>query len=407
MASKRAEVTWKEVAALGAPGRHRVGQNLYLQITQAGARSYLFRFKLAGPGQKQREMGLGGFKDITLSEARDEARNLRRLVRDGIDPIEHRRRDRDAARRAQEGAISFQKAVEKFLEDNEHAWKNEKHRQQWRNTLASYAYPTMGTVRVGDVETQHVLEVLRPIWREKTETASRVRGRIETVLDWAKTHGMRDGENPARWRGHLSNALPSRASLQKVDHHPALPYDKLSAFMVDLRKREGMSALALEFLILTAARSGEVRGARWDEFDLKKGVWTVPAERMKAGREHRVPLSPRALDIAKSLHEVRTGAFVFPAPRGGEFSDAALGALLKRMKRTSITVHGFRSTFRDWAAEQTSFPPEIAERALAHVNRDKVEAAYQRSDLFEKRRKLMETWARFCEGDGKNLRLVS
>lgn len=391
------EPTWKEVAAMRDAGRHRVGQNLYLQITARGARSYLFRYKLTGG--RQREMGLGSFRDTSLAEAREQAGTLRRLVREGIDPIEHRQREREAARRAKEGAVSFQQAAEQYLADNEDAWKNPKHRQQWRNTLATYVFPLIGDICIRDIETVHVLQVLRPIWREKTETASRVRGRIETVLDWAKAHDMREGENPARWRGHLANVLPSRASLQTVEHHPALAYDKLPAFMADLRERKAMAAIALEFLILTAARSGEVRGATWDEFDLEAGVWTIPADRMKAKREHRVPLSSRALDIVSRLSDNCTGAFVFPsASTEGQLSETAFSNLLKRMKREGITVHGFRSTFRQWCAERTNYPREVAEAALAHVNADKVEAAYQRSDLFEKRRQLMDRWSEWIIG---------
>jgi integrase len=406
MSSGYREPTWKEVAALDQPGRHRVGKNLYLQITKAGARSYLFRYKLAFPGAKQREMGLGSFKELSLAAAREEAERFRKLVREGVDPIEHRRREREDAARAAAARKTFKEVAESFLENNEGEWRNPKHRQQWRNTLATYAYPHIGDLFVNEITRAHIFDLLQPIWTTKQETASRVRGRIERILDAARAEELYEGENPARWRGNLSARLPSPKKAHAVRHHPALPYDDLPAFMTELRKREGWSALALEFLILTAARSGEVRGARWEEFDLQRGEWIVPADRMKAGRAHRVPLSTTAQDIVSRLQNVRTGAFVFPAPQGGQFSDAALSALLRRMKRDTITVHGFRSTFRDWAAEQTSFPPEVAERALAHVNRDKVEAAYQRSDLFEKRRALMEAWASYCNGEAGALRLV-
>lgn len=406
MSRRRRELTFKEVAALDQPGRHRAGPNLYLQITKAGARSYLFRYKLAFPGAKQREMGLGSFKEISLAAAREEAERFRKLVRQGVDPIEHRRREREEAARAAAARKTFKEVAESFLENNEGEWRNPKHRQQWRNTLATYAYPHIGDLFVNEITRAHIFDLLLPIWTTKQETASRVRGRIERILDAARAEELYEGENPARWRGNLSARLPSPKKAQAVRHHPALPYDELPSFMSDLQKREGWSALALEFLILTAARSGEVRGARWDEIDLKRGEWIIPADRMKAGKAHRVPLSEAAQNVLSRVKNARTEALVFPAPQGGQFSDAALSALLRRMKRDGITVHGFRSTFRDWAAEQTSFPPEVAERALAHVKRDKVEAAYQRSDLIEKRRALMDAWARFCKGEGKALRLV-
>jgi len=256
---------------------------------------------------------------------------------------------------------------------------------------------------VSDIETPHVLEALNPIWQSKPETASRIRGRIESVLDWAKANGFRKGENPARWRGHLAKILPARSKLAKVKHHPALPYDELPEFMAGLRRREALTARALEFLILTAGRSGEVRGANWNEIDLAKGIWTIPAERMKAGREHRVPLSTGAQSLLKSLSEARTGDFVFPSASEGPLSETALSALLKRLGQGKITAHGFRSTFRQWCAEQTNHPREVAEAALAHTLKDKVEAAYQRGDLFDKREKMMEAWAGFIGGEGADI----
>lgn len=397
---RKAEPTWREVQAMQSPGVHRVGKGLYLQITGSGARSYLLRYRLNG---RSREMGLGGFDLVGLAEARETATEYRKLVKQGIDPIDHRNRERIALRMAQEARLSFEEAARRYIAANEAAWRNPKHRQQWRNTLATYVYPVMGRLPVGEVETPHVLEVLNPIWQAKPETASRVRGRIETVLDWAKANGFREGENPARWRGHLAKILPPRAKLAAVEHHAALPYDDMPAFMVDLRSRDALTARALEFLILTAARSGEVRGATWDEIDLDKGVWVIPAGRMKAAREHRVPLSTPAKSLLKPLSDARTGAFVFPSAGERPLSETAFSALLKRMGRDTITAHGFRSSFRQWCAERTNFPREVAEAALAHTLKDKVEAAYQRGDMFEKRKKLMDAWASFIAGEGARI----
>lgn len=391
---RKAELSWTEVKALQKPGVHRVGQGLYLQVTGAGARSYLLRYRLNG---RSREMGLGSFDLVKLADARETAMEHRKLIKQGVDPIEHRNRERLAARLAQEAQLSFEEAASRYIKANEAGWKNPKHRQQWRNTLATYVHPVIGGHAVDEIETAHVLEVLNPIWQDKPETASRVRGRIETVLDWAKANGLREGENPARWRGHLSNVLPKRLKLKRVEHHPALDYADMPAFMTELREREAVSALALEFLILTAARSGEVRGARWNEIDLEKGIWVVPADRMKAGREHRVPLSGPARALLKSLSSRRTGPFVFPGSGERPLSETAFSALLKRMQRDSITAHGFRSSFRQWCAEQTNFPREVAEAALAHTLKDKVEAAYQRGDVFRKRATLMEAWASYCD----------
>lgn len=397
---RKAEPSWREVTALNRPGVHRVGKGLYLQITSSGARSYLLRYRLHG---RSREMGLGSFDLVGLAEAREAATEYRKLVKQGIDPIDHRNRERIALRMAQESRLCFEEAARRYIAANEAAWRNPKHRQQWRNTLATYVYPAIGRIPVGEIETPHVLEVLNPIWQAKPETASRVRGRIETVLDWAKANGYREGENPARWRGHLAKILPPRAKLAAVEHHAALAYDDMAPFMVDLRSRDALSARALEFLVLTAARSGEVRGATWDEIDLEKGLWTIPASRMKAAKEHRVPLSAPAQTLLKTLSNVRTGPFVFPSAGERPLSETAFSALLKRMDRADITAHGFRSTFRQWCAEQTNFPREVAEAALAHSLKDKVEAAYQRGDLFEKRKKLMEAWASFIAGVGARI----
>ncbi len=283
--------------------------------------------------------------------------------------------------------------AETYIGANEGSWRNDKHRQQWKNTLATYVYPVIGELPVAEVGTAHVLQILEPIWKAKAETASRVRGRMETILDAAKARGYRDGENPARWRGHIAQILPVRSRLTR-GHHKAMPYDAIPAFVGALHKREAVAALALEFTILTAARTGEVIGAKWDEVDLEKAIWTIPASRMKAGKEHRVPLSPRAVEILKSTQGLRK-EWLFPANKGGSMSGMAMSMLLRRMK-VDVTVHGFRSGFRDWSAECTGYAHEVAEMALAHTIENKVERAYRRGDLFDKRRRLMDDWATYC-----------
>jgi integrase len=300
-------------------------------------------------------------------------------------------------------AMTFRAVTNAYLAAHEAGWRNPKHRAQWRATLKTYVFPHFGELPVADVNTGHVMAALEPIWREKAETASRLRGRIEAVLDYAAARGWRTGENPARWRGHIANLLPRRSKIARVEHHAALPWQDISAFLIDLRSRDGLGARALEFAILTAARTGEVLGARWSEINLDEAVWTVPAKRMKAGQEHRVPLSDAALAIVRALLPLRPAddaegkAFVFPgARRSRPLSGMAMLMLLRRMGRADLTAHGFRSTFRDWAAECTGYAREVAEAALAHTLRDKVEAAYRRGDLFEKRRRLMDDWAAFC-----------
>jgi integrase len=342
-------------------------------------------------------MGLGPTDTITLAEARELATECRKLRLNGVDPIQARRDGKVEAKLAAAKALSFRQCAEAYIEAHSPGWKNPKHAAQWPSTLEAYVYRVFGDLPVQSVDVTLVLKALEPIWQTKTNTASRVRGRIEAVLDWATAHGYRQGENPARWRGHLDKLLPRQSKIARVNHHPTLPYAEAGAFMAKLREQEGASARALEFLILTAARTGEVLGATWDEVDLRAGVWTIPAARMKAGMEHRVPLSGRALDILRRLHADRTGPYVFPDTKAGKPSSHQVMLLvLGRLGRDDLTVHGFRSTFRMWAAEQTNFPREVAEQALAHSLPDKVEAAYQRSDLFEKRRKLMDVWAHHC-----------
>jgi integrase len=341
-------------------------------------------------------MGLGPFHTISLQEARERARKARQQLFDGLDPLETRRSERARAALERAKAVTFEVATARYFDAHEAKWRNAKHRAQFLSTMREYAFPKLGKLAVGDVDLGSVLEVLEPIWPTKTETASRVRGRIEAVLDWAAVRNLRTGENPARWRGHLEHVLAARAGLAKPKHHAALAYSELPAFMAALRLRDGIAARALEFAILTAARTGEVIGAKWVEIDLEAKTWLVPADRMKAGREHRVPLSDRAVEILKSIPTEKGNPFVFEGPRAGGLSNMAMASVLRRMNRAQITVHGFRSSFRDWAAETTAYANHVVEKALAHTVGDKVEAAYRRGDLFEKRRKLMTEWGRYC-----------
>lgn len=378
------------------PGMHGDGAGLYLQVRGPENRSWLYRFKLHG---KPHLMGLGTVDDVSLAEARDAAAAARKLVRQGINPIEQRRTARQEG--AAQAGLTFAQVADAYIAAHEPSWRNAKHRQQWRNTLDTYAVPILGKLPVAQVSVGEVMRVLEPLWREKTETASRLRGRIESVLDYATARGWRSGENPARWRGHLDNLLPARSKVAKIEHHSALPWREIGAFMATLGQEDGVSALALRFAILTGARTGEVIGARWSEIDIQAAAWTVPAERMKAARQHRVPLSDAAAnvleEVAKLHAKPKSDGFVFPGGKAGKpLSSMALLMLLRRMARGDLTAHGFRSTFRDWCAEATNYPREVAEAALAHTLRDKTEAAYQRGDLMEKRRRLMTEWATFC-----------
>ncbi len=388
------KLTQIRIRTLSKPGRYGDGDGLWLQVRDATRRAWLFRYRMHG---RARAMGLGPLLDVGLGEAREAARECRRLVRRGLDPIEHRRTERAAGRLA--AGHVFRDVIEQYIKAHQGAWRNDKHRAQWRSSLTAYALPYFGDRPIAAIETGDVTAALEPIWSTLPETASRLRGRIEAVLDFAKARGWRNGENPARWRGHLKNLLPSRAKLARVKHHPALPYSEMSEFMAELRQQAGMGALALQFTVLTAARTGEVIGARWSEIDQQRHLWIVPAERMKAAREHRVPLSDAALAVLKVA---KTGskpdAFIFPGPTAGKgLSNMAMNAVLRRMDRTDITVHGMRSAFRDWAAEATGYPREVAEAALAHTLSDKVEAAYRRRDLLAKRARLMADWATYCK----------
>jgi integrase len=413
------------VTANGKARPERIGDagGLYLQISPENTKSWLFRYSVAG---KAREMGLGPVAladdkpGVTLAAARRQLVKLHEMLRDGVDPIAERDARRSsanaAAQAAAEKAKTFREVTALYLAAHEGTWRNPKHRQQWENTLATYAFPRFGDRPVAAVDTADVLAALEPIWKTKTETATRLRQRIEAVLDYATPRGWRAGENPARWRGHLEATLPKPGRVAKVQHHPALDWREAGAFMVALRQRRGVAARALEFAILTAARSGEMRGVRWSEIDLARRVWIVPAERMKAGREHRVPLSAAAVAVLEAVADLRDGdtpdPLVFPGLRQGKpLSENTPNEVLKRMNATlsngairwrdpvtgaPITSHGFRSTFRDWTAEHTNFPRDLAEKALAHVVADSTEAAYQRRDMLERRAVMMEAWADFC-----------
>jgi integrase len=379
------------------PGMYADGAGLYLRVTPEGARNWVLRYML---DRRPRWMGLGPLSLYGLAEARTRALDARRKRHDGIDPIEARRAQRTRQRLDAAKAITFKQCAESYIASHRAGWRNEKHKYQWPATLNTYAYPVIGALPVQAVDTALVLKVLEPIWTTKPETAGRVRQRMENILDFAKVRGYRDGENPARWRGHLDKLLPARSKVRDVKHLAALPYAELPAFLANLRAREAIAARALEFLILTAARTGEVIGTRWNEIDLLDKIWTVPAVRMKARREHRVPLSARALAILQEMQTVRHGddgnGYVFPGPKLAKpLSNMAFLMLLRRMELEDLTVHGFRATFKTWASERTSFQNEIVEAALAHVIGDKVEQAYRRTDLFDKRRRLMSAWADF------------
>jgi integrase len=373
------------------PGKHSDGGNLYLIVSMTGARKWVLRFTWRG---NAKEMGLGSAGSVTLADAREKAASARRKIAKGLNPIDERRRDG--------GIPTFSDMADDVRASLSMGFRNEKHKAQWKSTLETYAAP-LRAKPVDTIATDDVLAVLKPIWTTKAETASRVRGRIEKVLDAAKAKGFREGENPARWRGHLDHLLPRPSKLSR-GHHAAMPYEEVAAFIAKLRERDATSALALELCILTAARSGEILGMRWSEIDFDKKIWTVPAARMKAGREHRVPLASRAVEMLRQLEKVNTGEFVFPGQaRNKPLSNMAMEMVLRRMKIEDATVHGFRSSFRDWAGNVSSAPREVVETALAHVIGDKAEQAYRRRDALEKRRKLMDAWAAYCERPAGNV----
>jgi integrase len=378
---------------MSKPGLYGDGNGLYLQVSVAGTKAWILRYMRAG---RARKMGLGPFPIVSLLEARQGAFQGRRALFDGIDPIDARKAARAAALAEAAKALNFRECSKAYIGAHQLSWRNEKHRDQWSNTLDRYAFPIIGGLSVATVDTALILKVLEPIWNSKSETASRLRGRIEAILDWAKARGYRDGENPARWRGHLDKLLPARAKISTVQHHKAIPYRELPSFMARLRNRTETSARALEFTILTVARTGETLGAQRHEFDLERRVWTIPADRMKARREHRVPLCDRAIEIiSSSKHNHR---FLFPGIKhDAQLSNMAMLEMLRGMLGKGSTVHGFRSTFMDWGRETTSYPKEMMDIALAHTVPDKVEAAYRRGDMFDKRRKLMSDWQLYCQ----------
>lgn len=390
----------------GVPGLH-------LQLTPKEGRSWVLRAKV---GAVRRDIGLGGFPAVTLAQARDKAREARNKIDQGIDPIEERKAAKSALASAQRRGITFSDALDKFLSTKLEGFENPKHRQQWRNTLVNYAKPELGSMLVQDIAVQDVLRVLEPIWLDKTSTAKRLRGRIEAVLSWATVAGHRTGDNPARWAGNLKELLPAPSKIAKEENQPALQIDDAPRWFAALRTREGFGARALEFLTLTATRSQEIRGAQWDEIDLGKALWIVPAARMKMVREHRVPLSGEAVLLLQALPRLADNPLIFPAARGGQLSDMTLSAAMKRMHLADITAggpgfmdratkrpavpHGLRSTFRDWVAERTIYPGDMAEVALAHRISSAVEAAYRRGDMVEKRRRMMSDWAGFLSVGG-------
>ncbi len=407
MGRKAIEKGAVQVARLRTPGYHYVGgvDGLALQVLPTGGRTWILRVMIAG---RRRDMGLGGYPDVPLSQARDAARQARMKIKQGIDPIDEAIEKQSQLRAAKAANVTFEECASRYIASHEASWASSKSSQQWTNSLTTYAFPFIGKLLVRDVDLPNVLKVLEPIWRTKTETASRVRSRMENILDWAQVNKYRSGLNPARWRGHLDKILPAPAKVRVPRHQPALPIAETGAFMARLCNVDGMGARALEFAILTAARSGEVRGAPWSEIDFVESMWNIPKERMKAKEPHRVPLSPEAIKLLKALPQMADSELIFPAPRGGELSDGTLAAAINRMNETDdmrwidptskreVVPHGFRSTFRDWASEVSEYPGEMAEMALAHKIGDKVEAAYRRGDLFLKRHRMMADWSKFC-----------
>ncbi|MEL0167348.1 MAG: integrase arm-type DNA-binding domain-containing protein [Pseudomonadaceae bacterium] len=381
----------------GTSKMHNDGDGLYLRVKSPGSASWLYRYRTNG---KLRDMGLGAYPAVTLAEARDLATDARKLAKTGTDPLEARKRSRAQLeaeqRRAAALATTFESVAQDYIDSQRAGWKNAKHASQWSNTLATYAFPVIGDLPPNDITTEHLLKILRPIWTQVPETASRVRNRIELVLDAAKAVGLREGENPARWRGHLDKLFPKRSKVSRVVHHPALPWQEAPAFITELRNHNSLSHRALEMTILTCCRTSEVLEARWDELDLNEGIWTIPEERMKAGKSHRVPLTSPLRSLLESLNRIDDSPFLFPGQKEGKsLSNMSMLMTLRRMGYKHITVHGFRSTFRDWAAENTSHPRDVCEQALAHTLESSVESAYRRGDMFEKRRKLMEDWAQY------------
>jgi len=386
-------LTVKAVSSNQKPGLYCDGGGLYLQVTSSGQKSWIFRYR-SPIRKKLRDMGLGPIHSVGLSKARDKASAQRSLILSGLDPIEAR--EEESRNRAIEAAkaVTFSRCAAAYIETHRPSWRNDKHGDQWENTIKTYCEPVIGPLPVQNVDTGLVLKILEPIWASKPETASRLRGRMENILDWAKVRGYRSGENPARWKGHLNQLLPALAKKDRVTHHKAMPFSEVSRFLSRLRELSGIASRCLEFTILTAARTNEATQAKLEEFDLGITTWTVPASRMKAKKEHRVPLCSRALEIVREMLDLKGEYLFVGAKRGRPITNMAMLNLLNRMG-VDATTHGFRSSFRDWAAERTSFPHEVCEMALAHTIPNAAEAAYRRGDLFEKRRKLMDAWAAF------------
>ena len=395
MPKRARELSPIEVKRLTRPGLHAVGgvSGLFLRVKETGARSWILRVKV---GNRRRDIGLGAFPEVSLADARSKARDMREQIRSGIDPVAAKNAARDALMAAQARELTFEQAARRCHAAKESEFRNAKHRKDWISALERHAFPVIGERHVAEIDLPDVLRVVEPIWTTKTETATRVRQRIESVLTWATVSGYRSGENPARWDGNLREVLPNPSKIRKVKHHQAIPWQKVPDFVQKLRDREGTAARALEFAILTAARSSEVRLATWSEIDLQARTWTVPGDRIKAGKAHTVPLSDRAVEILESMERRSDSPYLFPAVRGGPQSDAALSALLKRMKVDAVP-HGFRSSFKDWARNRTAYPDEVSELALAHVNSDATRAAYARDELLPQRTRLMAEWAKFCE----------
>jgi integrase len=392
--ARSGKLTALKTSKAKTPGYYGDGGGLFLQVSRYGTKSWVFRFKANG---RLREMGLGSLDTYGLAEARERARECRKLRDEGKDPIEERNAARLQAKLEAAKAMTFAMCAERYIAVHKAGWRSPKSLAAWQGTLGAYVHDVLGELSVQAIDTGLVMKVIEPIWTEKPETTSRVRGRIEAILDWATARGFRTGENPARWRGHLDKLLPKKTKVRRVEHHPALAFAAIGAFMGELREQDGVGARALEFAILTGARTGEVIGAGWSEINVAERQWVVPAERMKSGKEQRVPLADAALAIIEQMQAIRQGDFVFPGGKAHRpISNMAMTMTLRRMGRGELTVHGFRSTFRDWAAERTGFPAEVAEMALAHTVADKVEAAYRRGDLFQKRRQMMDAWARFC-----------
>ncbi|MFO7761879.1 MAG: integrase arm-type DNA-binding domain-containing protein [Desulfobia sp.] len=394
MPKRAKELSAVEVKRITQPGRHSVGvpPGLLLVVKKSGAKSWIYRTMV---GIKRRSIGLGSYPTISLSQAREKARGIKHKIEEGADPTKERQAKREALIRSQQTAITFDEAARLCHKKKISEFKSKKHANDWINSINHHATPVIGEMPVSEIDLPHILQVLEPIWHQKTETATRVRQRLEQVLSWATVGGHRKGDNPARWKGHLDAVLPQPSKIRKTKHLQALPWQEIGLFMKNLRDRQGISARCLEFIILTVCRSGEARLATWDEIDMQNHVWTIPAERMKIEKEHSIPLSDDVVNILETLPRFEGSNYIFPAARGGPLSDTAVLMVCRRMKVDAVP-HGFRSTFRDWCAENTNFPREVAEMALAHTIESKVEAAYRRGDLFQKRRKLMEAWADYC-----------